>query len=470
MTEKSAAIAVVGLGVMGWNLALNLADRGFTVALYNRTREKTESLAKESGKFIPCPDPDELIRTLERPRRILMMLPAGSAVDDMMAVLLPRLEAGDCLVDGGNSHYTDTERRIREAAKYDVSFLGLGVSGGEVGARRGPSLMAGGAPAAWEAMCPALEAIAARTPAGDVCAGYFGAGGSGHFIKMVHNGIEYAVMEIIAEVYWLLKYCNHLGNDEIAGIFKRWNAGALHSYLLEISSVIVRERDPETGGHLIEQIRDCAQSKGTGIWCCQSALELGVAVPTIYEALALRQLSEAGAMRDYAVGRWGGQTTGTPMALECLETTFYASTVMAYAQGFALLHRAGETYGWNFDFAAIAAVWRSGCIIRAALLTRIQNAYISEPELPTFAFSGDFSRDLTSSHSGWSRVVAQATTGGLPIPAIGSALEYFDTLRADRLPANLLQAQRDYFGAHRFERIDQPRHESFHHQWPEFEG
>ncbi len=287
---------------------------------------------------------------------------------------------------------------------------------------------------------------------------------------MVHNGIEYAAMEVIAEIYWVLKNCNHFSDEHISRIFHDWNSRALHSYLLEISSVILAEHDGASGTPLLEMIRDNAQSKGTGIWCCQNALELGVPVPTIYAGIAMRQISEATPMREYATGRWAGQPTGTPIAPEAIEWAFYSSTVMAYAQGFALLGAASEQYGWGFDFAQIAGVWRAGCIIRAAMLGRIENAYRSEPELPTFAFSGDFSRDLTAAHSSWSRVVAQAATAGMPVAAMSSALGYFDLLRSPQLPANLLQAQRDYFGAHRFERTDRPRSLSFHHNWPEYQG
>ncbi|MDQ7028914.1 MAG: NADP-dependent phosphogluconate dehydrogenase [Ardenticatenia bacterium] len=463
-----ASIGVIGLGVMGQNLARNIARRGFRVAVYNRTREKTETFVQQH------PDPnilatyalEELTAHLERPRRLLLMVKAGAAVDALIAQVRPLLEPGDVLIDGGNSHFTDTERRQRELASDGILMLGMGISGGEEGALRGPSLMPGGPKEAYEMVAPVLEAIAARAHDGRPCVAYLGPGGAGHYVKMVHNGIEYALMQGIAEAYDLLRQVGGLDVDHLAAIFEEWNRAELASFLVEITAHILRVQDPQTGRPLVDLVLDRAHQKGTGKWTSQNALDVGVPVPTITSAVEARYLSALKEERVRASAALPGPAPEPPGGLHMIDqarAALFANMVVAYAQGMALLRRATAEYGYTYRLADVAAIWRAGCIIRAALLEDIRQAFDQAPELPNVLLAPVLRHALAERQQGWRATLIAGVHHGVPMPATAAALAYYDGYRSARLPANLIQAQRDYFGAHTYERVDRPG--TFHTTW-----
>jgi len=465
---------VVGLAVMGENLALNVEGRGFSVAVYNRTAERTRRFMAEraAGRNIRATySLAELVEALEEPRRILLMVQAGPAVDAVLAQLRPLLHAGDIVIDGGNSFFRDTDRRTEEWAAAGLNFCGMGVSGGAQGALHGPSLMPGGAREAYAHLEPILTRIAAQVEDGPCCA-YLGPRGAGHFVKMVHNGIEYGDMQLIAEAYDLLRHGLGLPPEEIRAVFAEWNRGELQSYLIEITADIVAFPDPDTGQPLLDLIQDQAGQKGTGKWTSQQALELGVPIPTLTAAVDARFLSAFKAERVAAarvlpgpVGRFSGDRD---RCITHLREALYASKVCSYAQGLALLRAASQEYGYDLPYGEIARIWKGGCIIRAAFLNRIQEAFRRRPDLPNLLVDEGFRDAVAARQAGWRATVRTAAELGVPAPALSASLAYFDAYRRERLPANLLQAQRDYFGAHTYERVD--REGTFHTEWLEGTG
>ena len=463
-----AELGVTGLAVMGQNLARNLARNGFRVAVHNRSPERTRALVAEHGSegdFVPADDVAALAAAVRRPRALLLMVKAGGPVDDVVAELLPHLEPGDVLIDGGNSHFTDTERRQAELAPRGIHFLGTGVSGGEEGALNGPSIMPGGPREAFERVEPMFMKIAARVD-GTPCCTYIGEGASGHYVKMVHNGIEYADMQLIAEAYDLLKNVGGLGNDALAGVFAEWNRGDLDSYLIEITSRVFRTRDPGTGGFLVDRVLDRAAQKGTGRWSTESALELDRPVSAIAEAVFARYLSALKTERVAASRVLAGPTAaagGGDGFVEAVRQALYASKIVAYAQGFDQMRAAAAQRGWTLDLGAIATIWRGGCIIRARFLDRVREAYADSPDLGNLLLAPYFRDAVARAQDGWRRAVGEAVRAGIPVPAFSSTLAYYDGYRRERLPANLIQAQRDLFGAHTYERVD--REGSFHSGW-----
>ena len=470
MREAPADVALVGLAVMGQNLALNLSDHGSTVAVYNRTTSVTDAFlaGAAAGKaIVGCQELAQMVASLKRPRRIGVMVRAGQPVDGLVAELVPLLEHGDIVVDCGNSHYVDTERRVRELGAHGVHFVGSGVSGGEEGARRGPSIMPGGDAAAWPHLRPLLQGIAARVD-GTPCCDWVGTGGAGHYVKMIHNGIEYGDMQLIGEAYQLLRDGLALDHDRLAEVFAHWNEGELDSYLVEITRDILAYRDPD-GAPLVESILDAAGQKGTGKWTGISALELGAPVSLIAEAVFARCLSALKEERSRA----SRVLSGPPARIDTDPTAFtedvrqalYASKIVSYAQGFMLMREASRAFDWNLRLGATASLWRGGCIIRSRFLGDIEAAYDTEPGLESLLLSEFFAHAVQRSQSSWRRVVSAAALAGIPVPALGSALAFYDGYRRERLPANLLQAQRDYFGGHTYERIDRPRGEFFHTDW-----
>jgi 6-phosphogluconate dehydrogenase len=463
----TADIAVAGLGVMGANLALNLADRGHRVAAYNRTTSVTdEFMAGEAGQLgiLPAVSIEEMVQMLERPRVLLVMVTAGKPVDAVIEALLDHLDEGDIIIDGGNSLYTDTDRRQALVESRGLLYLGMGVSGGEEGARYGPSLMPGGSRAAWEHVEPMLKSIAAKAPDGQPCSEWIGPGGAGHFVKMVHNGIEYGDMQVIAEAYDLMRRGMGMGPGEMSKVFARWDEGRLRSYLIEITSdILATELE---GGPIIDLILDAAGQKGTGKWTVVSSMDLGQPTTLVGEAVYARIVSSdpvarkrAAQIYDEAIGSMGEVTP------DDIESALYASKIISYAQGFRLMRAASDEFGWDLDLGSIASIWRAGCIIRAVFLEDITAAFQRDPGLPDMIEDGFFSEALKAAGPSWREVVAGAANGGIPVPAYSSALSYFDAMRSERLPANLIQAQRDFFGAHTFERVDRPRGEYFHHDW-----
>jgi 6-phosphogluconate dehydrogenase len=463
-------IGIVGLGVMGHNLALNMERNGFPVAGYDLDPARTLAFLEgpAAGRAIAgARSPAELMALLEKPRRILLMVPAGAPVDSAIAHLEPHLAPGDILMDGGNSFFQDTERRSRALATRGFNYIGTGVSGGEEGALRGPSLMPGGQREAWAAVEPIFRAIAARADDGRPCVEYLGPGGAGHYVKMVHNGIEYGDMQLIAESYDLLHRGAGIANEELATIFAEWNRGPLQSYLIEITAEILARTDDENGGPLVDVILDEAAQKGTGKWTSQNALDVGAPIPTINAAVESRILSSLKAERVRAAQLLGGgmpRFQGEPRRLvELTGQALYASKITSYAQGFGLLKLASAEYGYGFDYAAIARIWRAGCIIRAGLLGDIMAAYERSPELPSLLLDESFSEVLLQSQGAWREVVQTAVGLGIPVLATSASLAFFDAYRSERLPANLTQAQRDYFGAHTYRRTD--REGVFHTEW-----
>ncbi len=464
------AIGVVGLAVMGRNLALNIESRGYTVAVYNRSREKTDELVAQfpDRKLVPAHSLEQFVDSLEKPRRILLMVKAGAATDATIAALKPLLDRGDVLIDGGNTHFTDTIRRNQELAQAGLHFIGTGVSGGEEGALKGPAIMPGGPRDAYDLVAPILTQIAAKAPDGEPCVAYIGPDGAGHFVKMVHNGIEYGDMQLIAESYAVLKQVAGLTNAELAKVYAQWNEGELDSYLIDITAKIFVKRDEETGQDLVDVILDRAAQKGTGKWTSQNALDLGVPLPLITESVFARVLSSLKSQRVAAskllTGPEREPLSGDRAAfVEAVRRALYLSKVISYAQGFAQLRAASEEYDWKLDFGGIAKIFRAGCIIRARFLQKITDAYTNDPALANLLLDPYF-REISQNYQAALRdIVVAAVTAGVPVPAFASAIAYFDAYRSERLPANLVQAQRDFFGAHTFERID--RDGSFHANW-----
>ncbi|MBN1153909.1 decarboxylating NADP(+)-dependent phosphogluconate dehydrogenase [candidate division KSB1 bacterium] len=464
-------IGVIGLGVMGQNLALNIERNGYSVVGYDLSEEKRYAASRKfQGKNMSIASSlEDLLLNLESPKRILMMVPAGKAVDSLIQELKPRLEKGDILIDGGNSYFADTARRNDELTKLDILYIGTGVSGGEEGALRGPSIMPGGNPAAWPHVKQMFQAIAAKVNTGVPCCDWVGNGGAGHFVKMVHNGIEYGDMQMICEAYLIMERLLGLTPDDMHKVFSNWNAGELSSYLIEITSDIMRKKDDLTGKPMIHVILDTAGQKGTGKWTSQVALDLGIPAQTIAEAVFARTMSAIKAERVAAAKVLNGpqyQFSGDrDEFIEKIRRALYASKICSYAQGFQLMRAASDEYEWNLDYGNLALLWRGGCIIRAQFLGKIKEAYDSDPRLPNLLLNPYFKKAVADNQFAWREVVATAVRAGIPIPAFSSALAYFDGYRSERLPANLLQAQRDYFGAHTYERVDKPRGEFFHTDW-----
>jgi len=471
----TADIALIGLAVMGQNLVLNMNDHGFTVAVYNRTVSKVDEFLAgpaRGTRVLGARSIEELVALLKRPRRIMLMVKAGQPVDDFVELLLPHLEAGDIIIDGGNSNYEDTTRRTARVEAQGLLYVGCGVSGGEEGARHGPSLMPGGSPAAWPHIKPIFQAIAAKVPEGDPngapCCDWVGENGAGHFVKMVHNGIEYGDMQIIAEAYHLMRDGLGLSNDEMSAIFDRWNTGKLESYLIEITRDILAYRDGE-GEAVVDVIMDAAGQKGTGKWTVISALDSGIPLTLIGEAVFARTLSALKEERVAASRVLAGPAptfAGDRAAfLDDLEAAVYAAKIVSYAQGYMLMRAAAGEYRWNLNYGGIALMWRGGCIIRSAFLGKIKEAFDRDPGLVNLLLAPYFREAVGAAQEAWRRVVASAVELGIPAPALSSALAFFDGYRRERLPANLTQAQRDYFGAHTYERVDHPRGQFFHTNW-----
>jgi len=472
MNTQKADIGVVGLAVMGENLILNMESRGFTVACYNRTVGKVDAFIGGRGagkRLIGCRSIQELVDALKPPRRIMLMVKAGQPVDDFIAKTAPLLSPGDILIDGGNSHYPDTIRRSRELEARGLLFIGTGVSGGEEGALKGPAIMPGGHPGAWPHVKPIFQSIAAKVADGSPCCDWIGTDGAGHFVKMVHNGIEYGDMQLICEVYHLLSQGLGLTTDEMHAIFAEWNRGVLDSYLIEITRDILAKRDEETGVPVVDLILDAAGQKGTGKWTSQAGLDFGVAIPTIAEAVFARCLSAIKEERVAAARSLRGprRTFRGDKAkfIAQLHDALYASKICSYAQGYQLMRAAAAEMDWKLDYGRIAQIWRGGCIIRAQFLDHIRDAFARKPKLANLLLDPYFKKAVRQAQPGWHKVLTTAIQLGIPCPAMSAALSYYDGYRCARLPANLLQAQRDYFGAHTYERVDHPRGVFFHTNW-----
>jgi 6-phosphogluconate dehydrogenase len=472
MTAPTADFGLIGLAVMGENLVLNIESRGYAVAVYNRTRGRVDDFlaGRARGKrIVGCHAVAELVAALKRPRKVMLMVKAGPAVDQVIEEVAPLLEPGDILIDGGNTHYPDTTRRARALKARGLLYVGTGVSGGEEGALRGPSIMPGGDPAAWPHVQPIFQAIAARAPDGSPCCDWVGSEGAGHYVKMVHNGIEYGDMQLIGEAYHLLAGLAGLGVGELHDVFARWNKGPLESYLIEITRDIFAYRDVETGKPLVDLILDAAGQKGTGKWMVGSALDLGVPLTLITEAVFARCLSAQKEERVAAAGALRGpepRLAGDREAfVRDVEQALYASKIISYAQGFALLNAMAKESGWAINNGAVALMWRGGCIIRSVFLGKIKEAFDRNPGLTNLLVDPYFAAEVGRCQPGWRRAVGAGVAHGTPLPAMSAALAYFDGYRSARLPANLLQAQRDYFGAHTYERVDRPRGQFFHTNW-----
>jgi 6-phosphogluconate dehydrogenase len=473
-TQPSADIAVIGLAVMGQNLILNMNDHGFTVVAFNRTLSKVDDFLNNEAKgtqVIGVHTVEEMVAKLKRPRRVMLMVKAGDPVDETIAHILPHLEAGDIIIDGGNSLFTDTIRRVKEVEAKGLLYIGTGVSGGEDGARHGPSIMPGGSPAAWPHVKDIFQGIAAKLDDGTPCCDWVGEGGAGHYVKMVHNGIEYGDEQLICEAYQLMRDYLGLSIEKIAAIFKDWNTKELDSFLIEITADILTHTD-EDGSPLVDKILDTAGQKGTGKWTVINAAELGQPATLISEALFARFTSALKEERMLASKSLTGPPAANPASEEeALEFTdqlrqaLYASKIVSYAQGYMLMKAAANEYSWNLNYAGIAAMWRGGCIIRSRFLGDITKAYQADPSLANLLLDPFFTSAVTENQPAWRNVVAGAVRAGIPLPAMSSALAFYDAYRSQKLPANLLQAQRDYFGAHTYERIDKPRGEFFHTNW-----
>lgn len=466
-----ADIGLIGLAVMGQNLVLNMNDHGYTVAVYNRTVSKVDDFLSGPAKgteVIGTHSIEEFISKLKRPRRVMLMVKAGKPVDDFIEQLLPHLEKGDIIIDGGNSLFTDTVRRVKDLKEKGISFVGTGISGGEVGARNGPSIMPGGDPDAWPHIKEIFQSIAAKVENGEPCCDWVGPFGAGHYVKMVHNGIEYGDMQLICEAYSLLKSALGLSADELHAIFDKWNQKELNSYLIEITSKVFTETDTD-GSPLVDKILDVAGQKGTGKWTVINALELGMPLTLIGEAVFARCLS---AMKEERVEASQVLMGPTPRFegnkeefIDSIMKALYASKIISYAQGFMLMRQAAADYGWELNYGGIALMWRGGCIIRSRFLGKIKEAYDKNKKLHNLLVDDYFRSELDKCQEGWRKVVATAALMGVPAPCFGTALAFYDGYRSGRLPANLLQALRDFFGAHTFERVDKPRGEFFHHDW-----
>ena len=465
------SVGLIGCGVMGQNLALNIEGRGCAVVVYDTDRRKVETYltTKAAGRNITgAASPSELAACLHRPRQIFMMLPAGKPVDQCIEGLLPHLDAGDILIDGGNSRYGDTNRRREDLERKGLLFVGAGISGGERGALEGPSIMPGGSPAAWDHVKPVLQAIAARTKDGAVCCDWVGEGGAGHFVKMVHNGIEYGDMQLICEAYHLMKAGLGMSPGDMSHVFEEWNRGNLCSYLVEITRDILSFRD-EQGEAVVEKILDSAGQKGTGQWTAATALDVGQPLTLIAEAVLARFLSalkdERIAAAEVLASRTAPYEGDREILISDLRRALYASKIVSYAQGFQLMRAAAKNHGWTLDYGGIALLWRAGCIIRSAFLSNIKEAFDRDSSLVNLLLDPFFAKEVTEAQPSWRRVVETAVRSGIPVPAMSSALAYFDGYRSSHLPANLLQALRDYFGAHAYERVDRPRGSFYHTDW-----
>jgi len=469
--KNKADIGLIGLAVMGENLILNMESKGFTVAAFNRTTTKVDEFlaGRAAGKnIIGCHSLQELADKLEKPRKIMMMVKAGKAVDELIEQLLAVCEPGDILIDGGNSHFPDTIRRTAYVESKGLLYIGTGVSGGEEGALKGPSMMPGGSPAAWPHVKPIFQAICAKTPDGEPCCDWVGENGAGHFVKMVHNGIEYGDMQLICEVYDLMKRGLGMTNAEMHKVFAEWYEGELNSYLIEITRDILAYKD-EQGNEVVDLILDAAGQKGTGKWTVIAALDDGMPLTLIGEAVFARCLSAIKEERIAASQQIPAKVKpfkgDKAKFINDLRQALYASKLISYAQGFQLMRAAAKTYKWNLNYGGIALMWRGGCIIRSAFLGDIKKAFQRTPDLVNLLLDKFFNKAVSKRQAAWRRVIMQAVKMGIPTPCLSSALVYFDGYRSDRLPANLLQAQRDYFGAHTYERVDKPRGEFFHTNW-----
>ncbi|MDN0198685.1 NADP-dependent phosphogluconate dehydrogenase [Streptomyces sp. S.PNR 29] len=469
--STSAQIGVTGLAVMGRNLARNFARNGYTVAVHNRTASRTHALVEEfghEGDFIAAETAKEFVAALERPRRLVIMVKAGDPTDAVIQEFAPLLEPGDMIIDGGNAHFADTRRRERELRERGIHFVGTGISGGEEGALHGPSIMPGGSKESYESLGPMLEKISAKAADGAPCVTHVGPDGAGHFVKMVHNGIEYADMQLIGEAYQLLRDVAGYSPAEIAEIFRTWNTGRLDSYLIEITAEVLSHVDAATGKPFVDVVVDQAEQKGTGRWTVQIALDLGVPVSGIAEAVFARSLSGHAALREASRGLAGPKAVPLSESearafADRVEQALYASKIVSYTQGFHEIDAARGEYGWDIDLGAVSAIWRGGCIIRAAFLDRIRAAYDARPDLPSLLSDDTFAREIADAQDDWREVLIAATRQGVPTPGFAAALAYYDALRAERLPAALTQGQRDYFGAHTYRRTD--RDGSFHTLW-----
>jgi len=469
--KPKAKFGIVGMAVMGQNLALNVASKGFTCAVFNRTaartREFAQGPARGNRRILPAYSLKAFVASIRRPRKVMLMVKAGQPVDDFIRKLVPLLDKGDLIIDGGNSFFKDTIRRNKALEAKGLLYIGTGVSGGEEGALHGPAIMPGGQRKAWNLVKPIFTKIAAHV-GDDPCCTYIGPDGAGHYVKMVHNGIEYGDMQLICEAYFLMANALGLTASDLHKVFAKWNRGDLDSYLVEITADIFSKTDPDTGKPLVEVILDRAGQKGTGAWTSQNALELGVPAPTIAEAVFARCISAikdervaaARKLRGPADARW---RVARAKGIGKIREALYASKVCSYAQGFALMREAAKEYNWKLDFGQIAMIWRGGCIIRARFLHRIKRAFDRDPALPNLLLDPYFKNIVEKAQASWREVVAAATMMGIPVPAFSSALAYFDSYRRSRLPANLIQAQRDYFGAHTYERVDKPG--KFHTEW-----
>jgi len=468
---KKCDIGLIGLAVMGQNLVLNMNDHGFKVAVYNRTVSKVDDFIKGTAKgtdIVGTHSVEEFIGSLSKPRRVMLLVKAGDPVDDFIEILIPHLEKGDIIIDGGNSNYIDTIRRTEYVESKNLLFVGTGVSGGEEGARFGPSIMPGGSPAAWPHVKDIFQAISAKVDDGVPCCDWVGDNGAGHYVKMTHNGIEYGDMQLIGEAYYLMKNLLGMSNQAMHSVFAEWNEGKLDSYLVEITRDILGFRD-ENGDYVIDKILDTAGQKGTGKWTAISSLEMGVPLTLITEAVHSRFLSSLKENRVEASKILKGPTAsfnGDKLSfIQNIHDALYASKMMSYTQGYMLLRSAAAEYKWNLNFGEIAMMWRAGCIIRSAFLGKIKDAFDKKPDLNNLLLDDYFKTEVNTSQTGWRRVIATAAEAGIPVPAMSSALAFYDGYRSGSLPANLLQAQRDYFGAHTYERVDKPRGEFFHTNW-----
>ena len=471
MKNINADIGLIGLGVMGTSLALNMESNGFTVAVHNRTTPQIDNLVNnrsKNNKIIGFENLNEFVNSIKKPRKIMLMVVAGSVVDDYIQKLIPLLNQGDIIIDGGNSHYPDTSRRTEELESIGFKFVGAGVSGGEEGALKGPSIMPGGSRSAWPEVKNIFKKISAKVGDNEPCCEWIGEGGSGHFVKMVHNGIEYGDMQLICEAYQVMKDVLGMSNDEMHKTFKEWNEGELNSYLIEITADILKFKEKD-GSYLVDNILDTAGQKGTGKWTASVALDLGSPLTLIGEAVFSRYLSSIKDERVEASKQLSGPsinfTGDKAKALDDIHDALYASKMVSYAQGYTLLADAAKEFNWNLNYGAIALMWRGGCIIRSAFLSKIKDAYDNNSSLKNLLLDPFFKDKINQSQDGWRRIVSIAIANGVPVPAMTSSLSYFDGYRNDRLPANLLQAQRDYFGAHTYERVDGNKGEFFHTEW-----
>ncbi len=469
--SEQADIGLVGLAVMGQNLALNMNDKGFTVAVYNRTTEKVDRFIENEAKgtnIIGTRSIEEFIGSLKRPRKLILMIKAGDAVDKTIASIEPLLDEGDIIIDGGNSNFHDSIRRTKDIESKGKLFVGAGISGGEEGARHGPSIMPGGSPSAWESVKPILQATAAKVPDGTPCCDWVGEDGAGHFVKMVHNGIEYGDMQLICEAYDLMSQVLGMSELEISEVFKKWNTGILDSFLIEITSNILAYLDDD-GEPLIRKIMDTASQKGTGKWTAITALEEGTPLTLIGEAVFARFLSTFKDERVKASKVLTGPSIefdgDKEQFINDLEQAVYAAKITSYTQGYMLMRDAAATYNWHLNYGGIALMWREGCIIRSVFLTKIQEAYANNPELENLLLDDYFQAEVTNAQNAWRKVLATGVMHGVPMPIMSSSLAFYDGYRSETLPANLLQAQRDYFGAHTYERVDRERGEWFHTNW-----